>query len=151
KLGSVLKSCIAEVSPLAQRIDLEIHTLFSDDLPMIEADGLALQRLFVNLLSNAVKFSPSGGTIEVEAEDLRERVVVRMKDRGAGIPPQDESKLFERFWHGGSPGAQYPPRTGVGLYLCRKIVEAHLGQITYDRGPDGGSIFSVILPVKHNA
>ncbi len=151
KLGSILKACIAEVNPLAQRIELEIRPAFTDDLPPIEADGLSLQRLFVNLLGNAIKFSPTGGIIDVEAEQIDGEVIVRVTDRGTGVPPQDEPKLFERFWHGGSPGALYPPRTGVGLFLCRKIVEAHQGQIRYSRQPDGGSTFSVTLPVKHNA
>ncbi|HEY9871454.1 MAG TPA: MEDS domain-containing protein [Candidatus Obscuribacterales bacterium] len=150
-LCSVLDNCISEVRPLAERIDLQIIASLPDSLYRIEADSQALQRLFVNLLSNAVKFSPNGGVIEVTGKNSENTVVISVKDSGTGVPPQDEPKLFERFWHGGGGASPYPARTGVGLYLCRKIVEAHQGEIKYARVPEVGSVFSVTLPVRHSS
>jgi len=99
-----------------------------------------------NLLSNADKYA-QGAEVTVSARVEGAAVVVRVRDLGPGIPPQHQSRLFERFFR--VPGAKSMIRgTGLGLYICRKIVEAHGGEILVESVAGGGTCFAFSLPLE---
>ncbi len=105
-----------------------------------------IQRVMVNLLGNAAKFSPHDSPIQVEFEDLPDRVRVSVRDHGSGIPPEHHARIFEKFGQveSGNPDPRHS--TGLGLTFCKLAVEAHGGQIGVESTPGLGSNFWFTLP-----
>jgi PAS domain S-box-containing protein len=117
-------------------------------LPPVYADPLRLERILHNLLENAVKYSPQGGEILVSVGQQKEQLVIGVSDQGIGISPADQTKLFapfqrlEEFRPEGARGA------GLGLLVCRRLVEAHGGRIWVESEPGRGSTFFFTLPLS---
>ncbi|GBG14734.1 two-component system, OmpR family, sensor histidine kinase KdpD [Novimethylophilus kurashikiensis] len=122
-----------------------IKTALPPDLPLLEFDAVLIERVLCNLLENAIKYSPEPGTIEIKAKQVDTKVEVAVCDNGTGIPEARREKLFDMFVRG---SAESPlPGVGLGLAICRAIVEAHGGEIRADDRPEGGSCFVFTLPV----
>jgi two-component system sensor histidine kinase KdpD len=123
-----------------------IAVSIADDLPDIFIDYVEISQVFANLLENAAKYSPAGSLIEMSAERTGDQILVSVSDRGLGIPLGEEERIFEKFYRigiwSGAVGA------GIGLSICRGIIEAHGGQIWAEQRPGGGAIFLLTLPIK---
>ena len=115
------------------------------DLPLVEIDSMLIERVFVNLLENAVKYTPSGTPIEISAASGQNELVVTVSDWGHGIPVGEEKLIFEKFHRVASEGNQ--GGAGLGLTICRSIVEAHGGRIWADNSKFGGAAFHFALPL----
>ncbi|HEY8492209.1 MAG TPA: ATP-binding protein [Dehalococcoidia bacterium] len=117
-------------------------------------DADRLERVLLNLLSNAVKYSPDGGevlvTVAAEGGPERAHAILRVEDRGLGIPPADLPHIFDRFYRGANVAARIPG-TGVGLAVARHIVEQHGGTIAAESREGAGSRFTVRLPLAPGA
>ena len=107
-------------------------------------DPLRLEQVVVNLLSNAAKFGP-GRPIEITVDRLDGRARLKVRDRGIGIDPIRQTRIFERFERGVS--AEHYGGLGLGLYISRHIIESHGGALSVESKPDQGSTFTVTLPV----
>jgi signal transduction histidine kinase len=118
-----------------------------DRLP-VKADRDRLTQVMLNLLDNAIKFSPPDAPVVVVAGIEGERAVVRVFDRGPGVPEETEAQLFEKFGRGGRPGGALPSGTGLGLYLSSEIVKDHGGSMTLERHEEWGAVFAVTLPLQ---
>src|SRR5204862_8358071 len=106
-----------------------------------------IEQVRANLLGNAIKYSPRGGAIDVEvAAPAPETVRLAVRDHGQGIPESRRERIFDRFYQAGH--GNHSEGMGLGLYLCRQIVEQHGGQIGMVSPPDdeGGTRFTVTLP-----
>ena len=114
-------------------------------LPLVHVDAVMLEQVLENLLENAIKYTPDGTPIEIGAESDAQEVAFWVADRGAGLPAGKEDMLFEKFYRGAKEGAQ--SGVGLGLTICRAIVEAHGGTIHAENRPDGGAIFRFAIPV----
>jgi len=123
---------------------------FAIDLPKqlapVDVDALRLERILLNLLQNAVKYSPSGSQIRVFAKGEREHLVVGISDEGSGISPRDQAKLFRPFERLESSEPGRAKGIGLGLLVCKRLVEAHGGQIWVESEPGQGSTFFFRLP-----
>jgi two-component system sensor histidine kinase KdpD len=115
------------------------------DLPLVEIDSMMIERVFANLLENAVKYTPPGTPIEISAETGSNELVVTVSDLGPGIPAGEEKLIFEKFHRVASEGNQ--GGAGLGLTICRSIVEAHGGRIWADNLSTGGAAFHFALPL----
>jgi two-component system, OmpR family, sensor histidine kinase KdpD len=115
------------------------------DLPLVEIDSLLIERVFANLLENAVKYTPPGTPVEISAASDRNELVVTVSDQGPGIPAGQENRIFEKFHRIDSEGSQ--GGAGLGLSICRSIVEAHGGRIWADNLSTGGAAFHFALPL----
>jgi len=114
------------------------------DLPLVPIDDVLIEQVLINLLENAVKYTPAGSEIELVARLSNGGVMVGVADRGTGIPPEDEARLFEKFYRGRSSVSH---GAGLGLAICRGIVEAHGGRIWAENRSGGGAIFQFTLPL----
>ena len=114
-------------------------------LPLVHVDAVMIEQVLENLLENAVKYTPDGTSIEIGAEAGTREVVFWVFDHGAGLPVGKEDMLFEKFYRGTKEGAQ--SGVGLGLTICRAIVEAHGGTIHAENRSDGGAIFLFTIPV----
>ena len=117
-------------------------------LPLVPADQLRVERILYNLLGNAVKYSPQGGDIRVFAKPENERLVIGVSDQGIGISPQDQAKLFEPFQRLEDSRLHVVKGIGLGLLVCRRLVEAHGGQIWVESEPGLGTTFLFTLPLR---
>jgi two-component system, sensor histidine kinase len=108
-----------------------------------------MNQLIGNLISNAIKYSPNGGDVRVDIRVLDDGIVLSVTDEGIGIPDDQRDDLFEPFSR--LEAARQFAGSGLGLYICRGIVEAHGGQISVESTPDEGSVFSVVLPLEPGA
>ena len=117
-------------------------------LPLVYADELRLERILYNLLGNAVKYSPQGGKIRVSARPDGEYLVIGVSDQGIGISPSDQSKLFAPFQRLEEFRPEGARGVGLGLLVCRRLVEAHGGKIWVESEPGRGSTFFFTMPLS---
>ncbi|MEM6752289.1 MAG: hybrid sensor histidine kinase/response regulator [Cyanobacteria bacterium P01_C01_bin.38] len=147
-IRKLIEEVASELTPLAEQKNLIIKAdvqQAQNTTPVI-GDRLELHRLFTNLVGNAIKFTDNGSILmhlEAESSDCR-AITIKIIDTGQGISPEQQSNLFERF----RPGSHKRSGSGLGLYLSRRIVEAHQGTIEVNSELGKGSVFTVTLPMK---
>lgn len=115
------------------------------------ADHARLKRVVESLLDNALKFSPPGSAVSVMLRDLEDRIEVEVQDDGIGIPPAEQERIFDRFHQVGGSMKRHQQGFGLGLYICRRIVESMHGSIRVVSTLGQGSTFTVSLPKSRNA
>jgi signal transduction histidine kinase len=142
-LRNVVSDFQREVSGLGYRVELHDNGA----LPPIRADRESLARVFWNLLDNAVKYSPDHKTVWVDLGNAGKRLMVRVRDRGLGIPAAEQQDIFRKFMRGAASKNASIRGTGIGLAMARQIVEAHGGDISVESQPGEGSVFTVLLPM----
>ena len=111
------------------RLQSRLHRHVAEDMPSVFVDGVEIQQVLVNLLDNAMKYSPDGSSIRLEAHHTDRDVEVRVTNSGQGIPANDLERVFERFYRVRLERARMIHGTGLGLTICKGIVEAHGGRI----------------------
>jgi two-component system sensor histidine kinase KdpD len=116
-----------------------------DDLCLVRLDGVLIEQVLINLLENACKYTPTGSPIDIIAELSAHMLKVTVADRGPGIPPGEEEKLFDKFYRVRREGPQ--SGVGLGLAICKAIVIAHGGVIGASNRQGGGAQFFFLLPV----
>jgi two-component system sensor histidine kinase KdpD len=117
------------------------------ELPLIRADAAQLERAFANLLENSARYS-GGHPVSVRARVVGPRVLVRVVDRGPGVPAAETARIFEPFYRGGAPNPNGHRGSGLGLAIVRGFVEANGGRVWVESLPGQGSSFVVELPVE---
>ncbi|MBA4106193.1 MAG: sensor histidine kinase KdpD [Pirellula sp.] len=128
-----------------QLVGRTIETRLDATLPMVHIDASLIEQLLMNLIDNAAKYSPHGSAIEVSGRVNGDGVELEVADRGRGFMEGDEAKVFDLFYRGN--GAKPDRRgTGIGLAICRAVVDVHGGRIEARNRPGGGAIVRVTLP-----
>ena len=122
-----------------------------EQLPTVMADRDRIEEVLQNLLDNAIKYSPRERRITISAQATGDEVIVSISDVGMGISLREQEQIFDRFQRVGDPMAQATPGAGLGLYICRAIVEAHGGSIWVESVLHQGSTFSFSLPREEKA
>ena len=131
-----------------QLADRQLVTSLPETLPPVYADDVLLGQLILNLLENATKYTPEGTPIELAAEASAEAVVLEVRDRGPGFRPEEERRIFEKFYRGRSDGVR---GAGLGLAICRAVIEAHQGSIEAFNREGGGAVFRIRIPSKESS
>ncbi len=138
----------ALINEIGQRVCVEPHRFILDSPGdvRLSADRARMTQLFDNLIGNAVKYSPAGGEIHVHVWKTRDEIHASVTDEGIGISEQDLPRVFERHHRGDNAKAQGVHGIGLGLFICRAIVQAHGGTLDVQSSPNHGSTFDVVLP-----
>jgi signal transduction histidine kinase len=143
QLAPLLRDVSSRTKNLYPEMELRVEP--HDPLPFLPIDGTRIAQVLDNLLSNAHKYAPETEVI-IRARNLGGHIRVEVEDHGPGIPPEHATHLFERFYR--VPESSSKVRgTGLGLFICRKIIEAHGGEIGVEMSQNGGSIFYFTLPI----
>jgi len=115
--------------------------------PMIYVDTVMIEQVLINLLENVLRYTPEKSPVEIMAEASNFAVKISVADQGPGIPAGLENQLFEKFYRVRNEAAQ--SGVGLGLAICRAIIEAHGGSIQAQNRPTGGAVFSFMIPLDH--
>ena len=147
-VSMVITGVVDEFHSLLSASCIKIDFVHSEQSVEADVDAPKLMQVIRNLMSNAVKFSPSGSTIEIKLQHDAETICLGVSDQGVGIPEDELESVFEKFYQStqtksGAGG------TGLGLPICRQIIEAHGGRIWAERASNQGTIFRVEMPRFH--
>jgi two-component system sensor histidine kinase KdpD len=123
-----------------------VTTRVPSELPLVPMDDVLIEQVLINLIDNVLKYTPADSAIEVTAEDAGGAVLIEVADRGPGLPPGEERRIFEKFHR--AEAAPTVRGAGLGLAICRGIVRAHGGRIWAENRPGGGVSIRFTLPVK---
>ena len=129
----------------AQMLGRPLTIQLPAELPLVPLDSVLIEQVLLNLLDNALKYTPPGSPLALTAWATAEAVTVEVADRGPGLPPGEEQRIFEKFYR--VRGSAQPSGTGLGLTICRGLVEAHGGQMWAANRPGGGTVVRFTLPL----
>jgi signal transduction histidine kinase len=142
----VAAQVIGRLAPLAENGRLQLLNRIPETIDLVEADPMRIEQVLTNLISNAIKFTPEGGSITVAARDEGEAIRVSVKDTGIGISEEEQANIFRRFYQVDGGATRAYRGAGLGLTICKFIVEYHHGQIGVNSQKDLGSTFFFTLP-----
>ena len=148
--ASVFSSVAAELAPVLQAKQLRVAPRIDPGAGRLAADQVKIHDIIKNLVENAAHYAPAGSAIELDAEveDTEAVVVLRVSDRGPGIPDTDLARVFERFYRVEHSRSRNPGGTGLGLAIVKHLVTLHQGTVEAAHRPGGGSVFTVVLPKR---
>lgn len=145
-LRDLLERCLQEVEAVAEQRSVKLECGLTDG--QFEADGDRLIQVIVNLLSNAIKFSPENGLVKLSAKITDRSLEIRVDDQGRGVPASYREAIFERFKQVDAADGRRKAGTGLGLPICKQLVELHGGKIGVDSSEGNGSSFWLKLPLS---
>ena len=143
----VIGSALAELDD--RLADRRVNVEVPEGLPLVAMDFALMTRVLVNVLDNALKYSPPGSPIDVRAQLASGHLEINVSDRGLGIPSEDLSRVFDKFYRVQRPGRV--AGSGLGLSICKGIVEAHAGSIAAENRAGGGTTITIAIPEREAA
>ena len=146
-INDLIRKTVLTFESEATTKNLNLHCLFANEKDIVKADYDKIQRVVYNLVDNAVKFAPESTEIIVETGYKEDSLYVSVKDSGPGIPPDEQNKIFERFFKGDPSRNENKRGSGLGLSIVKEFVHAHDGQITVESNPGDGCLFTFSIPV----
>jgi len=142
RLDAVIRDVIARLRVRHKELEVNVHL---DSTPSIQGDGVRLAQVIENLFTNAIKYAP-GAPIDVSLEQLDKSVRIAFHDQGPGIDSESLPFVFDRFYR--ARNERTITGTGLGLYICKQIIEAHRGKIWAESTPGQGTTFFIELPIN---
>ena len=146
-LGGLVQESLELVRAQAGSREISLETEIDASLVPVHGDRKILKQLVLNLLTNAIKYSNPGDAVTVTLRSEDDKVELEVRDTGRGISPEDQKRLFERFYRAGD-GEDDIQGTGLGLVIAKRIAESHEGSITVESALGEGATFTVTLPVE---
>jgi signal transduction histidine kinase len=150
-VAPLVRDIVAASTSLIEDAGLAVELDLPENLPPVLGDEPALRRVFQNLLDNAIKYGASGGWVQLSARASGSQVLVTVADRGIGIDPTEQARIFEPFYRADDVVAAQMQGAGLGLSLVQRIVAAHGGRVSVKSTPRNGSEFTVQLPAAADA
>jgi len=142
----IVTEAIDELQDMAHEENVALNVEIAPDAADFLGDSDQVHRAIVNLIENAIKFNRSGGKVDVSVTMHANRVRFTVVDTGIGIPPDMQSKIFDRFYRGHQSGAEHVSGSGLGLSLVKAVVDSHNGELTVDSRPEQGTCFYIEIP-----
>jgi signal transduction histidine kinase len=143
----LVKRVTARLEPQAGERQIEIQTTLDESCPPLSLDPQRIEQILHNLLDNALRYTPDGGVIRVQCKVVDHQCSLTVHDSGPGIPPEEQSLIFERFYRADKSRSRTDGGTGLGLSIARKIAQAHGGDLTAANHPAGGAVLTLTLPL----
>jgi signal transduction histidine kinase len=141
RLDAVLRDVVARIRSRYKDLDVSLD---ANPTPPMQGDGVRIAQVFENLFTNAIKYAP-GAPVIIILQQVGSNLLVSFMDRGPGIPQESLPLIFERFYRVRSEKAT---GTGLGLFICKQIIEAHRGKIWAESNPEQGTTFFIELPIN---
>ena len=142
-IEQIIEDAIKTLSSKIEASKIKIIRNYKSGIPKIRTGNL--YQVFCNIAKNAIDAMPNGGELRITTSMTSDTIVINFQDTGTGLPPQSIESIFEPFFTTKDKGKG----TGLGLAICKDIIESYSGRITAENAPEGGSIFSVYLPLKN--
>ncbi len=142
-----IKEVFQQTKVLTDEKKIKFEFLARNESLWIEGDAIHLRRVFFNLIHNAVKFTPAGGEIKILTEVSDKCALISIKDTGVGIAPENQERIFEKFYRIRSADQESIEGNGLGLSIARAIIKAHKGNITFESELNKGATFKIQLPL----
>ncbi|MBO9370945.1 MAG: HAMP domain-containing protein [Chloroflexi bacterium] len=147
-VGALLVEAVDGMRARAVAKGLTLRLEASEPAPVIWGDAMLLRQAIANLVDNAIKYTPSGGTVTVGLQVVGQEVHILISDTGVGIAPEDQVRLFEKFYRIRRRGMEDVPGSGLGLAIVKSIVERHGGRVWLESQLNRGSTFTIALPFR---
>lgn len=144
-LSKLVNDCLEKLKPLLLDKNLKVSNNIPENIQEIKADIIALRRVFINLISNAVENLSQNDKIEINAAKFNKNIIITVEDNGPGIAKDDMEHIFEQYYTGKSLDRKLG--SGLGLYVCKKLVELHNGEITVESEVGKYTKFTIQLPI----
>lgn len=141
EVARLVQDVIDSTRPLVRQKNLMVRSLFPSGL-RVYLDRNKMFQVLSNLITNAIKFTPHGGALTISIEECVHELIFKVSDSGPGLRTEDLLNVFEKYWTGVTDCSG----TGLGLFICKTIVEAHGGRIMAENLSDGGAVFSFTVP-----
>jgi signal transduction histidine kinase len=136
-----------QYTPMIKREGFQLDVLMDENLPPASIDPDAITLVILNVCQNAIKYSPKERWIRFDLRRQENWLNLSISDHGIGIGFKDQHRVFDKFYRGHDATAKAQEGSGLGLFLVREIVSAHNGKVQLESEPDGGSTFSILLPI----
>jgi signal transduction histidine kinase len=139
------EKALENFQPIINEKKLKVKTVF-ENIGTVNLDPELVGEVLFNLISNAIKYSPTGGEVELSIKNTGKNFTVEIKDRGLGIPKSQQDKIFSKFFRGGNAVLVDTDGNGLGLYICKAIVESSKGKIWFESKEGRGTTFWFSMP-----
>ena len=143
-INDVIEEALRHIDPKDHQIIVEEQ----NKMFLVEMDTNLIVQVIINLVNNAIKYTPKGSHIWISTDCQDDQVYVSIKDDGPGIPDTEKSKIFDMFYSVNNPKGDNIRSTGLGLALCKSILNAHGGSITVSDNHPHGAVFTFVLKGK---
>jgi two-component system, OmpR family, sensor histidine kinase VicK len=147
-IGESVKQCASLMQLIANKKNQELQLSIPNQPLNADVDKERMERMINNLIGNAIKFSPAGGEIAIQLEQKENTFLLSVKDNGIGIPMGMQNEIFNTLGNSRRAGTVGEKSFGLGLSICKQIVEAHNGSIWVQSAPGAGSMFFVEVPLE---
>jgi PAS domain S-box-containing protein len=144
RLESVLQYSVGLLDSLVRKKNIHLSQKIAGDLPPLRANPIRIRQMIDNLVGNAIKYTPEGGEIRVRLEAEGQQVILEVSDTGPGIPREEQSRIFEKFYR--ASNVTETKGTGLGLAIVKSIVDSHQGRVWVESVLNQGASFFVVLP-----
>lgn len=144
-VDELVQDIVLKFQPLAAKSEITIKASYGEDLPRVKADIAMIDRVLSNLVRNAIQYTPAGGQVTVQLEAKETAVLIRVRDTGKGIAPEDLPHIFDRFYRGSKQGKSDSSSTGLGLTIAGRMIEAHGKKILVESQLSKGTEFNFEL------
>lgn len=148
KISDLLNEVVAKLKARADQKQMKVKLGEVGTIPLVNLDPKLISNLYENLLENAIKYSPVGSNINISVSVKNKFLISSIQDEGPGIPQSEQNKIFEKFFRGSNIVKQNPDGTGLGLYICKAIVESSGGKIWLTSIEGKGTTFFFSLPLS---
>jgi signal transduction histidine kinase len=149
-LNTIAQRIVENQQSYAADKDISLQFVPDEQLPCVTADGNRIEQVVQNLVGNALKFNPRGGEVEVRTHGLENAVLLEVSDRGPGLSPDDLQRVFNKYGKLSRTPTGGEKSSGLGLAICKKMVDLHGGEIGVRNNPDAGATFWFSLPKRRD-